>query len=228
MIVCVNGMSLEEARSRTGPLPFGVEWRASRREEIPEFLRGRLGPGMAEGVAWKFAPVRLFPASYELALDNDVILWGMPDALRAWLSQGHRGLLAEDVKTCFGRFAPWCGKAPRNSGIRGCVPDFDLEGALRRTLALEPGTLDSETDEQGLVVAALERECAPLVVGVEDVTICSPFHPHTPRPGRCGAHFVGLNAREIPWSYYGRPAIEWRTEHWEECRDEIARRVGAD
>jgi hypothetical protein len=228
MAVCVNGLSPDEAKHRAGQVPSEIEWRAGVHEQIPRFLLDRLGAGMAEGVAWKFAPIRLFPDLHELALDNDVILWQQPAPLATWLERTDRALLSADVKTCFGRFTRWCGSDPRNSGIRGCPPGFDFEAALRHTLALEPGILESETDEQGMVVAALERMCEPLVVGADDVTICSPFHPHNPALGRCGAHFVGINSRRIPWDYYGRPAIECRTEHWDSLFDEIARRVDAE
>jgi hypothetical protein len=113
-----------------------------------------------------------------------------------------------------------------NCGIRGLPPDFDLEAALRWALARVPTRLTSELDEQGLQVAALSNFGTIGVVTLDEVTICSPFPPHLPGLGRCGAHFVGLNAHEIPWSYLGRPALEVRREHWLEWRGEVYRRVG--
>lgn len=61
--------------------------------------------------------------------------------------------------------------------------------------------------------------------GPEDVTVCSPFHPHLPHLGRCGAHFVGLNARHLPWAYFDRPADAWLAEHWARHRDQLERNV---
>ena len=87
--------------------------------------------------------------------------------------------------------------------------------------------MTSELDEQGLQVAALSRESAPLIVRLDEVSICSPFPPHLPSAGSCGAHFVGLNAHTLPWRYYDRPAIDCLREHWQRCRDELAARVGA-
>jgi hypothetical protein len=224
--VYVNSVPLEDARARTGPVPDAVEWRPAPGEP-PPVLRRHLSAAMAEGVAWKFAPLLAFRGAYELALDNDVILWGRPAAVSAWLAaEPPRPLIAEDVAPGHGAFADLCGPAPRNSGIRGTPPGFDLEGALARTLARRPAALDSELDEQGLQVAALSLGGEPLVVATEDVTICSPFHPHQPHLGRCGAHFVGLNAREIPWRYYDRPATEVRIEHWERLKPELYARVG--
>jgi hypothetical protein len=190
-------------------------------------LREHLDAGMAEGVAWKFAPLQAFDDRHELALDNDVILWEMPPAIRDWLDgPPDRRLVAEDVAAGHGAFADLCGPEPRNSGIRGTPAGFDLGEALGRVLRRSPVRLGSELDEQGLQVAALSLDGPPLVVRTEDVSICSPFWPHQPDLGRCGAHFVGLNAREIPWRYYDRPATEVRIEHWDQRRPELYARVG--
>jgi hypothetical protein len=228
-LVLVNTVPLGEARRRLGPLPRCVRLRRATLDQVPAWLaRAHLERGMAEGVAWKFAPLTVFEDRFELALDNDVILWSMPAALARWLDEAHatRCLLAEDVRPGFGRFAPLCGEAPRNSGIRGLPPRFDLSGALRATLARSPGVLASELDEQGLQVAALSCALEPRVVSARDVTICSPFPPHAPELGRAGAHFVGLNARRFPWRYDGRPAEVVRAEHFDALAPELARRVG--
>jgi hypothetical protein len=181
---------------------------------------------MAEGVGWKFAPLRVFPDRYELALDNDCILWEMPPAVRVALySQPQCCILAEDARTCLGRFAPLCGPEPRNSGIRGTPAEFDLGASLRRILERSPCRLRSELDEQGLQVAALTASCTPQIVGTTDVAICSPFPPHSMEMGRCGAHFVGLNARNLPWEYDGRPASEIRRAHWYGLRETIIAHV---
>jgi hypothetical protein len=225
--VYVNTISISEARRRVGPLGGDLEWHATERR-IPDILRPFLSDGMAEGVAWKLIPLRAFPGRFELSLDNDVILWDIPPALSAWLDPGERAarLIAADVSAGHGNFSKFCGPAPRNSGIRGLGPEFDFEGALQRILQLNPVPLDSELDEQGLQVAALSVDGPPLVVNAGDVTICSPFYPHTPALGRFGAHFVGLNARVIPWFYYEKPAIEVRLAHWNAHRPELYRRVG--
>jgi hypothetical protein len=226
--VCINTVPLEVARARAGELPDGVRWRRSERAELPPFLAEHLDPAMAEGVAWKFAPLQLDEACHTLALDNDCILWEIPAAIRAWLESvdPRACVLAEDVRPCFGRFAELCGEAPRNSGIRALAPGFDLEGALRQILGEHPRPLTSETDEQGLQVAALTRHGAPGLITLDEVSITSPFPPHLPDLGRCGAHFVGLNARSVPWSLHGRPATEHLAEHWARHREELYRRVG--
>lgn len=222
--ICVNTVPLEEARSRAGELPPSVRWISVTLEDIPEFLRRRLDGRLAEGVAWKFAPLQVYPDRFELSLDNDCILWELPDSIRRWIdSPTPEYLLAEDVRPCFGIFAPWCGSAPRNTGIRGVFPGGTLPDVLRDMLQRNPIAMTSELDEQGLQTAALQPSG---VVTLEEVSICSPFPPHMPRLGRCGAHFVGLNSRRLPWDYYGRPASDWVGEHWKNHRPSLYRHVG--
>ncbi|MDB4957604.1 MAG: hypothetical protein JWO36_5173 [Myxococcales bacterium] len=224
-VIYVNTIPLGEARARTADLPDVIEWQVVERA-IPACLERHLDGGMAEGVAWKLVPLRAFPDDHELALDNDVVLWGVPPALARWLADQTSFLLAADVSACFGKFASLCGERPINTGIRGLPPGFCLETAIARVLSLHGAPLVSETDEQGLQVAAIIGSGPTAVIDVEDVTICSPFPPHVPHLGRSGAHFVGLNTRRLGWTWQGRAAEDVRAEHWDAHVLEIARRVG--
>lgn len=226
-VVCVNSLPLERARAASGALPQGIEWKEVT-GELPEWMRRELfDPGLAEGVGWKFAPPRLDPDGWELSLDNDVILWDLPAGLLAWLRDDDPRCccLAEDLRPVFGRFAELCGDEPRNLGIRGLPPDLDLEAAIREVHSESPGTLSSETDEQGLQVALLTRR-PHHVVSTEDVTICSPWSRHQQHLGRCGAHFVGLNAKSFPEEWGGREARRRHEEHWAGYRETLYERVG--
>ncbi len=227
-VVCVNTIPLPSAQLLTGEIPDSVTWHASTPNQLPEFVRPHLDDSMVEGVGWKFAPLRLFPEHHELALDNDCILWEMPTAIRHWLARAHDEtcVIAQDVRPAFGQFARFCRSTPCNSGIRGLPPRFDFAHRLRSLLEAHPVRLTSELDEQGLQVAAVSRSREPLMVGVDEVSICSPFPPHQPHLGTCGAHFVGLNARKLPWALGGRPAHELIREHWEKHRDTLYQRVG--
>ena len=231
--VCVNTVSVGAAQDKTGPLPAGVEWHRIVAADIPSVLTEHLDAGMSEGTGWKLAPLRLYPGRHELSLDNDCVLWDVPDAMRQWLASPTDRLFAADVTVAVGQFEPEVGGLPRNSGIRGLPPGFDFEAALREALARAERrlgrrvALSSELDEQGLQAAAVAVDGPPRVVPVSDVSICSPFWPHLPDVGRCGAHFVGSNARHIGWSYYDRPADACMAEHWRRHRDEVYRRTGA-
>jgi hypothetical protein len=226
--VCVNSVGLEDARARVGQLATAVEWRAVSKEDVPAPIRDRFDAGMAEGVAWKLAPVRVFPDRWEISLDNDCILWQLPGGLREWLESGDERvcLLAEDARALFGQFTPFCGPEPRNAGIRGLPPGYALAQVLEEVAARVPGVLSSELDEQGLQVAAVSALAPPAVVSIDEVSICSPFPPHRRELGSCGAHFCGLNARHFPWQLEGRYAEEWIQEHWEQHLRTVRERVG--
>jgi hypothetical protein len=169
----------------------------------------------------------VFPHRHELALDNDCILWDVPCPVGAWLAEETgRCLIAADVVPAFGVFAAVTRPEPRNTGIRGLPPGHDLGAALLEVLRRHPARLASELDEQGLQAAALDLGRPAHVVPIEEVTICSPFWPHQPRLGRAGAHFVGLNARALPWDWHGRPASEVTAENFAAHRAELAARVG--
>jgi hypothetical protein len=221
--VVVNTLSPGEAARRASPVPPGVSFEPAR--DLPPFLRRALDAGMAQGVAWKFAPLRLFADLHELALDNDCILWDEPDAIRRWRMDPGSAVIAEDVRPAFGRFGATLGESPRNTGIRGLPPGFDLGAALEQTLAEAPGPLRSELDEQGLQVAAVARALPLRVVPLADVSICSPFPPHLPEPGGSGVHFVGLNAHTLGWCLNGRPAEELTHEHFDRLRPVVEMKI---
>ncbi len=212
--------------ARTGELPAGVSW-LDISDQIPKWFASYVGQGMAEGVAWKLAPVRVFPSAFELSLDNDVILWAIPPAIKDWLESGDQDacLMAADMLPALGQFSALCSNRALNSGIRGLPPGFDFETRLQAML-LETGIiLESELDEQGLQAATL-LQSKLFVVGTEDVSICSPFPMHQQHLGRCGAHFVGLNPKYTPWTLEGRPAHEVIRERWDSHLPQLNRLVG--
>jgi hypothetical protein len=219
-VVCVNSISTRLARELTGDVPDRIAWR-SVTEDFPSFLRPHVDDSLAGGAGWKLAPLRSFPGRYELSLDNDCILWDMPTALRDWLGDPDSCLIAEDVQPCFGAFADRCGPEPRNAGIRGLPPGFDLEKVLGDILAEHPRRLLCEGDEQGLQVAAVSRSQRLHVVSLRDVTLCSPFAPNSPVLGWCGAHFVGLNAKQLRRTVDGRPAVELIRDNWLRHRERL-------
>lgn len=223
--VCVNSIPLSEARERLGSVGNDVQW-VHAANHIPAWLQRRLDDGMAEGVAWKLAPVRFFPDLYELSLDNDVVLWQVPRAIRQWLASvdPESCLMAEDAQRSLGQFSSYCDDRSINSGIRGIPPGFDLEGRLRQTLEETAIVLRSELDEQGLQAAVLSQTNLSLV-SRDDVSICSPFPMHQSNLGRCGAHFVGLNQKQLPWELEGRGAHEVIHERWRNYRSQLHRLV---
>lgn len=231
-VICVNTVPLAEAKQRTGPVPDAVEWREVTRKEVPEVLREHFDDHLIEGMGWKLVPLRVYPERYELAIDNDCILWALPEGMRLWLSGPESFLFAEDVDRCLGIFDAQCPPGNFNAGIRGLPPGRDLEDSLRAVLEAAEnqagGRLDlrNEIEEQGLQAAAVLRNQPLHLVRTAEVSICSPFWPRSPELGPCGAHFVGMNAAHIPWDYYDRPADEWLADHWQRHRPALYAKAG--
>lgn len=223
----VHDVAIAQAQAKTGAVPDAVRWQALERT-LPDCLVDRIGTELeARDVGWKFVPVRRFPERFEISLDNDCILWELPVAIASWIDEAHptRCLVAEDVRLCSGRFLVDC-PDPRNACIRGLPPGFDLEAALADELARVPGALGSELDELGLQIAAVSRHEPPCVVPIADVTICSPFPPHHLALGRCGAHFVGINNKQLAKSNHDQSGTEHLREHWRRHRLRLHELVG--
>jgi len=218
-VVCVNTIPALEIAGHVTGMGAGVEWLQAD-AELPSWLKEYLDPGMAEGVAWKFAPVDIAPDLPTLALDNDVVLWDMPPSVRQWLEDGDSLLIAEDVRSCYGNFAPWCVTEPRNSGIRGTPAGFPIEEKLQKMLARSQRSIRSETDEQGLQVSMITRE-KHRVVSLEEVSICGYFRPHQLRLGSCGAHFVGVNARKLPFEWNGLSGETYVHDFWDSMKPQV-------
>ena len=231
-MVCVNSLSVAEARARTGPLPFEPEWREVTRADVPRVFEPYFDGSLMEGMGWKLVPLRMFADRYELALDNDCILWSLPEAIRRWLESSEACVFAEDVDRCLGSFDSLCPPGAFNAGIRGLSPGQNLEQALKDVLQRVDKTsagqmqLLSEIEEQGLQAAAIHRLQPIFLVGASEVSICSPFWPRSPEFGTCGAHFVGMNAHHTPWDYYDRPADQWLEEHWLRHRPALYQKAG--
>jgi hypothetical protein len=231
-VVCVNSLPENLVRERTGSLPVAVEWIEVDRHDFPEMLLTYFDESVIEGMGWKLAPLRIYPERYELALDNDCIMWKAPEGMRQWLQSESGCLFAEDVDRCLGSFDALCPPGTFNAGIRGLPPGIDLGDALDSVLHEVSSRLGgrlhliSEIEEQGLQAAAICRMNSMFLVRTNEVSICSPFWPRSPEFGTCGAHFVGMNARHIPWNYYGRPADICLEEHWLRKRPVLYEKAG--
>ncbi len=129
--VPVNTVLSARQSSKRAKIPGEVQWINSN-ELVPRWLRSHTNAEMAEGVAWKLAPVRICPTLYELSLDNDVVLWEIPRVVGQWLMSPTRDvcLLAADLRPALGQFAHVCNDRSLNSDVPGLPPDFDMETML--------------------------------------------------------------------------------------------------
>ena len=92
--ICVNTIDISSAKSKTGQLPIGVNW-CDATNSVPEWLAAHVDKKMAEGVAWKFAPVRLFRDAYEISATFAGDIAEQPGGPAVRLFAMMKGLLAE-------------------------------------------------------------------------------------------------------------------------------------
>jgi hypothetical protein len=224
--VTVDTLDVAEAQRRVGTLTAPVRWHAVD-GLLPDMIQERFDPGLADGTAWKLAPVRVFPDLPELSLEPDCILWSIPPAVRGWLSDAENSfLLADDVRPRFGKFWAFCGGELKSARILGLPPGFDFDAAMAQILDATRGTLSSELEVNGLQVAAVTDSGQAHVVSSEDVSICSPFSPDWPHLGRFGAQFMRLEPRRVDFHHEGRPAIDVAAEHFDAHVLTVAAAVG--
>ena len=136
-VICVNSIPLGGSAGEDGGVAGGGGMAAGGAERgMPGWLEARhLDREMAEGVGWKLVPTQVFPERWEIALDNDCIVWALPEGMRKFLGRRDATLMAEDVDRCLGQFDAVAPEGKINSGIRGLPPGFGLEAALRAVLA---------------------------------------------------------------------------------------------
>lgn len=215
----VNTVSIDYVRSIVGDVADRVEW-FDATQLAPAWLREWSGDDFGSGMFWKLAPVRYFVDIPELSLDNDVILWKIPASIHQWLNDGNSLLIAEDVEAHYGNLARFCGPEPRNAGIRGVPLGFDAEVRLREIVARYGMQMTHDCDEQGLQVALVASE-KHRVVSLDEVAICGYFRPHRLEFGSCGAHFVGVNSKQLPWRWEGHSGEYYVHSYWDSRRSAV-------
>lgn len=141
---------------------------------------------------WKLYPPRLRKGSYELIVDNDIVLTKTLPYF-----EENRILLTEGRERNYGQFDDVISyKTPLNSGIIGLPPNFDFQARLLKFLP-DNFKWESYYDEQGLVVASL-IDFLPIILPRKYLEFAGPNEvvPNSP-----GIHFVGLNVtrKHNPW-----------------------------
>ena len=149
------------------------------------------------GVTWKLYPPRLDIDSYEIVIDNDVILNEKIPDVDSFLQGNHALLLEEDSRT-YGRFHRHVPAHLRiNSGLYGLPPGFEF-GKYVKTYAGDKWEENAKGeyaasrsfDEQGLVALILSSQRHKIIPKTV-ITNCERRWIH----GK-GCHFIGVNRNE--------------------------------
>lgn len=150
------------------------------------------------GWGWKLCPPRLRPETYELWLDNDILLRDRLPTIDTWLGTA-RTLISTGHKRAYGTFDLLVPDVTLCAGMFGLPPYFDLAPRIYRLTEMLGGKPLGYYDEQGIVaVSVLEND--PLVVPMSELLTVKELK----RPLARGLHFIGANRtdRHEAWELY--------------------------
>lgn len=187
-IICYNGLT-EKQKSIISELNV-------------EMLEQREEPFMPQpcGEAWKLYPPRLRLNSYELFIDNDLIILDRVPQIEQFFCS-IRLLYTESFNQNYGRYKHYVTKDFRmNSGMIGFPPGFDLKSKIIQNSKFEEW---GKYDEQGLLASIFCRENI-IKVPITSIPVCGPAYPKF-ESGKIGYHFVGVNrGYNIHWTNFCR------------------------
>ena len=156
-------------------------------------------PRAGFNVHWKLYPPRLDPSSYEIFIDNDIVLNKEIDEVSRFLSATDSSFLVyEGLHRSFGSFDRFVPQGWRlNSGIFGLPPGYDFGGEIEllfKKLQFIAWSNDY-FDEQGVVASVMSNKNynmiplskVPIIESDWDMLV------HEQNEGLCGWHFVGIN-----------------------------------
>lgn len=157
LAVCVHGVVAAEARERLGSgVGASAAW-LQVDHDLPVFVRRRVDTAMAGGLAWRFAPLRVFGGCSELVLANGFAVEPLGARLRRWAdTPGQRRCV---IATGWSEGGP-----PGPLAVRGVPASFDLEEAVEDALSHGPELLGSAEDAIRVELAAVSCGTAPLVL----------------------------------------------------------------
>ena len=159
-------------------------------------------PSNGYHVHWKLFPPRIRMNSFEIFLDNDVVLTKRPPEIDKFLKEDST-LLSQGLNAnLHGQFGSASPNGVRiNSGIFGLPPHFDLnERALKIAKNHNITKWKNKFDEQGLIAATLLEYPFYHIIPITTVPILEPnfslsgFTTST----CCGYHFVQVNYKTHP------------------------------
>jgi hypothetical protein len=150
---------------------------------------------------WKLYPPRLNINSYEIFIDNDVVLHKKID-LYYYITNNHF-FISEAFKKNYGTMQSKINKKPYlNSGFFGITPGFNFQEEINLTIKqFNLQWLNSHFEEQAVVAHILNKNNCE-VVGLEKIYVCC----DDIKRAQFGFHFAGLNhgdeKHKIFWKKY--------------------------
>lgn len=145
-------------------------------------------PPIPSHSCWKLYPPRLDINSYEIFIDNDLIIFNHLDEVKELLTNNMPFITESMEDNSYGiydRFVPFGLKI--NAGLFGIPPQFDLQKKIEEKII---AYWKYYLDEQGIMAYIFSREKFNLI-NRNKIPICHEKLPY--QLGTHGMHFVGLN-----------------------------------
>jgi hypothetical protein len=152
----------------------------------------------ATGCGWKLSPPRIEDGSYELFIDNDLIIRERLETIDRWLGE-KSGLISEGQgrRRMYGAFDHLVPDGVNVcAGLFGLPPYFDFLKAIKEKCLILNGSSLGGFNEQGLTASIITCMSNYLVVPKKDLII-SEDHVDFPSELPKAIHFVGANRK--PW-----------------------------
>lgn len=108
--------------------------------DVSEMLPFELRNSNVKNSWWKYAPTRMDRQAYEIIIDNDVVMWEIPDTLRMALEKNAMVALEDGVGGYYGEFKKEVedlhDKFALNAGLMGFPPgvEINLSAAIEKHL----------------------------------------------------------------------------------------------
>ncbi|MCK9458353.1 MAG: hypothetical protein M0R80_01765 [Proteobacteria bacterium] len=167
------------------------------------------------GTLWKLCPARIRIESYEIIMDNDVVICKHLPEIDDFLG-GKRCLCLDEPTRYFGRYSCYLPKTKKyNSGLIGLVPGHDFQKDICRVWR-KYGELENlnSADEQGLLALVFLHK-DQITISKDKILELHPNEIHLDSKVCCsyknfnmnnfdGYHFVESNRNQFHrgWNYY--------------------------
>lgn len=161
-------------------------------DELPERLRNK----NVKNSWWKYAPPRLDKKAYEVIMDNDLILWNIPQTLSRAIRQGSLVALTDPAGKFYGDYRMEVenvdSELSLNAGLIGLPPEFVINPLEACKIPLK----DFFHSEQGFTALKYAEYNGPkYLIGLDEVhqTNVNPINSQELLSKYDGGHFCGCS-----------------------------------
>jgi hypothetical protein len=150
---------------------------------------------------WKLYPPRLRTDTYEIVIDNDIVLYHPLELIEEFLKYDFV-FVTEAIERSNGRYDPFVKSSVNvNTGMYGMPPGYNLQRRINEILTSKiVKDWQNHLDEQGLLALIFTEDKCRFIT-LDQIAVCSPNYPY--KYGSKGMHFVGVNRGfEDYWQQY--------------------------